>query len=108
MTDPAATTTTEPGPRTHRLGPREQVWRAVSLLLTLAGIAVVLSQVFLWNPFGPTLLTNQFLYVVLAFFLSQVFLYLRWRRPSPTPAAADASTDAGAEPEDVRGERRKA
>lgn len=109
MTDPAATTTTGPGPRAHRLGPREQVWRGVSLLLTLAGIAVVLSQVFLWNPFGPTLLTNQFLYVVLAFFLSQVFLYLRWRRPSPTPAAADADastdTDVGAELEDVRGER---
>ena len=62
--------------------PRIRVWRAVALVMTVAGIAVVLSQVFLWNPFGPTMLTNQFLYVVLALFLSQVFIYYRWRTPA--------------------------
>lgn len=65
-------------------------WRAVALVMTVAGIAVVLSQVFLWNPFGPTMLTNQFLYVVLAFFLSQVFIYFRWRKPTKSAAVLAA------------------
>jgi len=63
--------------------------------MTLIGVAVVISQVFLWNPFGPTMLTNQFLYVVLALFLSQVFIYYRWHKPtkSAETLAAEARPD---------------
>lgn len=68
---------------------RARIWRVVAILLTLAGTGVVVSQVFLWNPFGPTMLTNQFLYVVLAFFLSQVFIYFRFRKPTDVAPAPD-------------------
>ncbi len=93
--DSEAGTMTQP---THpRITARARSWRLVSILLTLAGTAVVVSQVFLWNPFGPTLLTNQFLYVILAFFLSQVFIYYRARKPKdPTdvePSGSEAHDD---------------
>lgn len=92
--------------RERVMSPRPRLWRSVSLLMTLAGIAVVISQVFLWNPFGPTMLTNQFLYVVLACFLSQVFIFYRWRKPrksaevieeeaAPDHVEPDAATDEG-------------
>lgn len=77
-------------PDTPRLPARARLWRAVALIMTLGGIAVVISQVFLWNPFGPTMITNQFLYVVLAFFLSQVFIYYRWRKPRKSAETLEA------------------
>ncbi|GAB3692002.1 TRAP transporter permease [Nocardiopsis oceani] len=49
-------------------------WRGVVIALTAAGIALTLSQVFYWNPFGRTLLVNEFLYFVLAAFLPIVFI----------------------------------
>ncbi|GAB3710671.1 TRAP transporter permease [Nocardiopsis nanhaiensis] len=49
-------------------------WRGVVILLTAVGIALTLSQVFYWNPFGRTLLINEFLYFVLAAFLPIVFI----------------------------------
>ncbi|WP_106850173.1 TRAP transporter permease [Blastococcus sp. Marseille-P5729] len=60
--------------------PGARIWRWIAIIMTICGVAVVLSQVFLWNPFGPVMLTNQFLYFTLAFFLPQVFIFFRWRK----------------------------
>lgn len=49
-------------------------WRAVVVLLTVAGLALTLSNVFFWNPFGGSLLRNQYLYLLLALFLPLVFV----------------------------------
>jgi TRAP transporter 4TM/12TM fusion protein len=64
------------------LGPVQQLWRAVVAVFTVAGLLVVMNQIFFWNPGGVSLLRNQFLYVVLALFLSQVFLTFRIRKGS--------------------------
>src|SRR5699024_7328869 len=37
-------------------------WRVVVMLFTVAGIVLVLNQVFFWNLGGTNLLTNSFLY----------------------------------------------
>ncbi|WP_185994582.1 TRAP transporter permease [Nocardioides campestrisoli] len=50
------------------------IWRWVVIGLTLAGVAITISQVFYWNPFGSGMLRNTFLYFVLACFLPIVFL----------------------------------
>lgn len=71
-----------------------RVWRWISIVLTVLGTAVVLSQVFLWNPFGPTMLTNQFLYFALACFLPQVFIYFRIHKVNPAKEAASAADDS--------------
>lgn len=55
-------------------------WFAVVVTFTVVGVLVVMNQVFFWNPGGFTLLLNAFLYVLLACFLSQVFVLVRARR----------------------------
>lgn len=50
------------------------VWRWVVIALTLVGIAITISQVFYWNPFGSGMLRSTFLYYVLGAFLPIVFL----------------------------------
>lgn len=67
-----------PGPA--RLTGAEWFWAAVAVTLTVGGVLVVLNQIFFWNPGGFTLLLNAFLYVVLACFLSQVFVLVGARR----------------------------
>ena len=49
-------------------------WRVVVMLFTVAGIVLVLNQVFFWNLGGTNLLTNSFLYFLLAAFLPIVFI----------------------------------
>ena len=49
-------------------------WRVVVMLLTVAGVVLVLNQVFFWNLGGTNLLTNSFLYFLLAAFLPIVFI----------------------------------
>lgn len=49
-------------------------WRWVVIALTAVGVALTISQVFYWNPFGGSMLRNTFLYFVLASFLPIVFL----------------------------------
>lgn len=50
------------------------VWRWVVISLTVVGVALTISQVFYWNPFGDSMLRNTFLYYILASFLPIVFL----------------------------------
>lgn len=50
------------------------LWRAVVMVLSAAGIALTVSQVFFWNPFGGSLLRSEFLYFALASFMPIVFL----------------------------------
>ncbi|WP_051218374.1 TRAP transporter permease [Nocardioides insulae] len=68
-----------------RLTGAQRLWVAVVIAFTGLGVLVVLNQVFFWNPGGFTLLRNQFLYVVLALFLSQVFVFLRASKKNPRP-----------------------
>ncbi|TCP57018.1 TRAP transporter 4TM/12TM fusion protein [Tamaricihabitans halophyticus] len=49
-------------------------WRTVVIAFTVLGVALTVCQVFFWQPFGISMLRHQFLYFVLAFFLSLVFL----------------------------------
>ncbi|SLM89307.1 TRAP transporter permease [Brevibacterium yomogidense] len=49
-------------------------WRVVVMALTVAGVVLVLNQVFFWNLGGTNLLTNSFLYYLLAAFLPIVFI----------------------------------
>ncbi|GAB2740064.1 TRAP transporter permease [Nocardioides pakistanensis] len=53
---------------------RRGPWRVVVVALTVAGIALTISNVFYWNPFGGSLLRNEFLYYVMAAFLPIVFI----------------------------------
>ncbi|MBB3664028.1 TRAP transporter 4TM/12TM fusion protein [Prauserella sediminis] len=65
---------------TARLTGGQRFWAGAAVTLTIAGVLIVLNQVFFWNPGGFTLLLNAFLYVVLACFLSQVFILVRARK----------------------------
>ena len=49
-------------------------WRVVVMALTVTGVVLVLNQVFFWNLGGTNLLTNSFLYYLLAAFLPIVFI----------------------------------
>lgn len=49
-------------------------WSVFIVALTVAGVLLTASQVFFWSPFGRTLLTNEYLYLVLAIFLPIVFI----------------------------------
>jgi TRAP transporter 4TM/12TM fusion protein len=56
------------------IGRLNTFWRTVVVLFTVLGLLLTVSQVFFWNPFGGALLRHQFLYFMLALFLSLVFL----------------------------------
>ncbi len=71
---PDAATPTSPEEAPTAVTRVSGTWRLVVIGLTLAGITVTLSQAFFINPFGGTLLANQYLYVVLACFLPIVFI----------------------------------
>ena len=49
-------------------------WKIVIVALTVAGVLLTASQVFFWTPFGRTLLTNEYLYLILAIFLPIIFI----------------------------------
>jgi TRAP transporter 4TM/12TM fusion protein len=61
----------------RRVGPP---WRLLTVAFTVAGLVLVITQVFFWNPFGGSLLRNEFLYLVMAIFLSLVFVVFRARK----------------------------
>ncbi|TWH20408.1 TRAP transporter permease [Prauserella rugosa] len=68
-----------------RLTAWQWFWLGFVVTLTVVGVLVVMNQVFFWNPGGFTLLLNAFLYVVLACFLSQVFVFIRARKGDQRP-----------------------
>ena len=51
-----------------------KAWTTVIVALTVAGVLLTASQVFYWSPIGRTLLTNEYLYLVLAIFLPIIFI----------------------------------
>lgn len=73
------TDTTRAATATSGVG-RERFWRAVTCVITLVGLALVAGHVFLVNPFGEPLLRNEFLYYLLACFMSLVFVLFRVRK----------------------------
>jgi len=88
----AAAATSPTGPAVTPEGPtstQARVWRVVLAVLTVVGVLLVLNQVFFLNPFGFAPLRNEFLYLLLACFLSQVFVVYRLRtghgRPFEVP-----------------------
>lgn len=49
-------------------------WRAAVITLTVFGVLLTMNQVFFWNVAGLSLLTNSYLYLILAVFLPVVFM----------------------------------
>ncbi|ALU41358.1 C4-dicarboxylate ABC transporter (plasmid) [Kocuria flava] len=49
-------------------------WRAAVIVLTVLGVLLAMNQVFFWNVGGLSLLTNSYLYLILAAFLPVVFI----------------------------------
>ena len=73
------------------------IWRTIVVLSTSLGLLVVMNHTFMWNPGGFSLLRNQFLYVLLACFLSLVFVLFPARKGSErtTVPAYDAALFVG-------------
>lgn len=78
-------------------------WQAVIVGLTILGILLTMNQVFFWNLFGISLLTNSFLYMLCAFFLPIVLIVqplwkVQPKRPEgsrPPSEQANASAASG-------------
>lgn len=49
-------------------------WTTVIVVLSVLGILLTASQVFFWSPFGRTLLTHEYLYIILALYLPIIFI----------------------------------
>lgn len=59
----------------HDHNPRlTPLWRAVIIVLTVAGILLTMNQVFFWNLGDLAVLTNSFLYLLMACFIPIVFI----------------------------------
>ncbi|GAA2003451.1 TRAP transporter permease [Brevibacterium samyangense] len=56
---------------TQRITP---VWKAIIIALTVLGVILTMNQAFFWNLGGVTILTNSYLYYVLALFMPIVFI----------------------------------
>ena len=50
------------------------LWKTVIMILTVVGIFLAMNQAFFWDAFGVVILTNSYLYFILACFLPIVFL----------------------------------
>ncbi len=50
------------------------LWKTVIVILTVVGIFLAMNQAFFWDAFGVVILTNSYLYFILACFLPIVFL----------------------------------
>lgn len=50
------------------------LWKTVIVTLTVVGIFLAMNQAFFWDAFGVVILTNSYLYFILACFLPIVFL----------------------------------
>lgn len=60
-------------------------WNIVVIAFTLLGIMLTVNQVFYLNLFGITIVTNAFLYYLLACFLPLVFLFFPARKTQTGP-----------------------
>lgn len=49
-------------------------WRVAVIALTVLGVLLAMNQVFFWNLLGLSLLSNSYLYLVMACFLPVVFI----------------------------------
>lgn len=79
----------QPLPRARLTG----AWRSVVVVFTLLGVVLAMNQVFFWNLFGVTLLTHAYLYYMLTFFFSIVFLIFPATKPAISAEVAVARTD---------------
>ncbi|MEX5295342.1 TRAP transporter permease [Kocuria sp. CPCC 205268] len=64
-------------------------WRTVVIVLTVLGVLLAMNQVFFWNVGGLSLLTNSYLYLILAAFLPVVFIVNPLRKVPLTQQVAD-------------------
>ncbi|MUN63055.1 TRAP transporter fused permease subunit [Kocuria sediminis] len=67
-------------------------WRAAVIVLTVLGVLLAMNQVFFWNVGGLSLLTNSYLYLILAAFLPVVFIVNPLRKV-PLAAKVGAGRD---------------
>ncbi|MDZ5077281.1 TRAP transporter permease [Nesterenkonia sp. HG001] len=70
-------------------------WTVVVTLLTLAGILLTMNQVFFWNVGGLAVLTNAFLYLLIACFLPIVFILWPARAARPAQTGSESEARAG-------------
>lgn len=81
--------------RNPRLTP---LWTVVVATLTVAGVVLAMNQVFFWNLGGLAMLTNSFLYLLIACFIPVVFIIWPARqameRQSPGPPWYDVAIAA--------------
>lgn len=79
------------------------LWKTVIIGLTITGIVLTMNQVFFWNLFGLSLLTNSFLYLLCACFLPIVLIVQPLRKVKPKraegsrPPAEQASASSTAQ-----------
>ena len=69
-------------------------WRTVVIVLTVLGVLLAMNQVFFWNVGGLSLLTNSYLYLILAVFLPVVFIVNPLRK-IPLAHQVDAQQEHG-------------
>ncbi|MET3951396.1 TRAP transporter permease [Arthrobacter sp. UYEF36] len=72
-------------------------WRVAVIALTVVGVLLAMNQVFFWNLFGLSLLTNSYLYLVLACFLPVVFIVNPLRK-TPLTEEIEATQEDDAQP----------
>jgi TRAP transporter 4TM/12TM fusion protein len=68
-------------------------WRTAVIALTVLGVLLAMNQVFFWNLFGLSLLTNSYLYLVMACFLPVVFIVNPLRKTPLTEKIEATHTD---------------
>ena len=82
--DAAASPTMPSDVALHDANPRlTPFWRTVVIVLTVAGILLTMNQVFFWNAGGLAVLTNSFLYLLIAAFVPIVFITTPVRKRAP-------------------------
>lgn len=68
-------------------------WKSVIVALTIAGILLTMNQVFFWNLFNISVLTNSFLYMLTACFVPIVFIVQPLRKVSTRRAEGRRPND---------------
>ena len=79
--------------RNPRLTP---LWRVIIIALTVAGILLTMNQVFFWNLGDLAVLTNTFLYLLIACFVPLVFVVTPLRKRTEPEGAVDIADSSGA------------
>jgi len=61
-------------------------WKWVTIALSFIGLSLAIFQVFHFQIFGKMLMENSYLYLLISFYLSMVFLFFPLTRRGPKKA----------------------